>query len=124
MPPADTSTTLQNLKDQMRAWVSARQWEKFHLPKNLAASVCIEAAELLELFQWLTPEEAQAKSADASFRQEVSEEMSDVLMYLISLANAMEIDIAAAVAAKMKKNETKYPAEKFQGHYERPKRIM
>jgi NTP pyrophosphatase (non-canonical NTP hydrolase) len=106
----------------MRAWVAARQWEKYHLPKNLAASVTIEAGELLELFQWLTPEEVSAKCKDDQFRMAVSEEMCDVLMYLVSLANAMNIDLASAVEHKMQKNEKKYPAEKFQGHYERPLR--
>jgi dCTP diphosphatase len=101
---SDSNTTLEDLKEQMRRWVSARQWEKYHLPKNLAASVTIEAGELLELFQWLTPEEVAQRSKDEKFRTAVGEEMCDVLMYLVSLANAMDIDLADAIAKKMQKN--------------------
>ena len=116
----DETTTIAQIKTQMKQWVAARNWEKYHLPKNLASSVSIEAGVLLEMFQWLTPDDVIAKSKDPAFRLAVSEEMVDVLMYLISLANVMEIDLAESVVHKMAKNEKKYPAEKFQGHYERP----
>ena len=81
----------------------------------------VEAGELLELFQWLTPEEAARRcAADPDFRRAVGEEMCDVMMYCISLANAMGFDIAQTIAAKMEKNRKKYPPEEFRGHYERP----
>lgn len=120
--PSDSDITLADLKEQMRRWVGTRQWEKYHLPKNLAASITIEAGELLELFQWLTPDEVSEQSNDPQFRQAVGDEMCDVLMYLVSLANAMNIDLAEAVAGKMKKNDAKYPAEQARGHYQRPRR--
>jgi len=117
----DSSTTIQSLRDMMVTFVAERQWHKYHTPRNLAASVAVEAGELLELFQWLTPEEAQSRiKGDAAFRVAVGEEMVDVIMYLMSLANAMNLDVSSAVEAKMEKNRRKYPPEKFQGHYERP----
>jgi NTP pyrophosphatase (non-canonical NTP hydrolase) len=102
-------------------FVAERNWQKYHTPRNLAASVSVEAGELLELFQWTTHDEAVRKTTDdVDFRKAVGEEMSDVLMYLVSLANSMNLDLAAAVEAKMVKNRKKYPPEKFQGNYERP----
>ncbi len=105
----------------MRQFVKERDWEKYHTPRNLAASAMVEAGELLELFQWLTPEEAAYKSFnDKNFRRAVGEEMSDVLMYLMSLANVMGIEVGETVRKKMEKNKLKYPSDKFKGHYERP----
>ena len=122
----DDRVTVAQLKRMMREFVAERAWEKYHTPRNLAASVAVEAGELLELFQWLTPEEAHRRSAakggDRAFRQAVGEELADVLMYLISLAHALELDVAKTVFEKMAKNRLKYPAEQFRGHYERPLR--
>jgi len=118
-----SSTTVASLRRLMLEFVQERKWTKFHNPRNLAASISIEAAELLEHFQWLTAEEAQRKSAeDGKFRREVGEEMADVLLYLLSLANTLGLDMARTVHEKMKKNRLKYPAEKFQGEYYRPVR--
>jgi len=122
-PLDDSSATLESFKKLMKAFVAERQWEKYHTPRNLAVSVSIEAAELLEHFQWLTAEEALKKSKDdPQFRHAVGEELADVLMYLISLANFLELDVSQTVHAKMKRNREKYPIEKFRGHYERPLR--
>ena len=99
----------------MRDWVAARDWSRYHTPRNLAASVTIEAAELLELFQWLTPEEAAERAGDPKFRERVGEEMADVLSYLLSLANAMDLDLSAAFADKMRKNTAKYPPGQLDG---------
>jgi NTP pyrophosphatase (non-canonical NTP hydrolase) len=117
----DDGVTIGELKEMMRVFVGEREWGKFHTPRNLAASVAVEAGELLELFQWLTAEEAERRSReDAGFRRAVGEEMSDVVMYVLSLANAMELDLAAAIERKMAKNRVKYPAEQVRGKYERP----
>jgi NTP pyrophosphatase (non-canonical NTP hydrolase) len=83
--------------------------------------VAVEAGELLELFQWLTPEEAQRRAhEDPVFRKALGEEMCDVMMYLIGLANVAEVDLARAIYAKMEKNRSKYPADRYRGWYERP----
>jgi NTP pyrophosphatase (non-canonical NTP hydrolase) len=117
----DQTTTLANVRQMMREFVAERQWEKYHTPKNLAASVAVESGELLELFQWLTSEEATKRAVhDPAFRKAVGEELCDVLMYLVSLANALDLDIATAIEHKMARNRMKYPPEQYQGHYERP----
>jgi NTP pyrophosphatase (non-canonical NTP hydrolase) len=90
-----------------------RDWKQFHDPKSLAASISIEAAELLELFQWLAPDEARRQAVEK--RERVSEEIADVAIYLIELADVAGIDLAAAIEAKLEKNALKYPVEKSRG---------
>ena len=90
-----------------------RDWQQFHDPKSLAASICIEAAELLELFQWLAPYEARRQAAEK--KERVAEEIADVAIYLIELADVAGIDLAAAIEAKLEKNAAKYPVEKSRG---------
>jgi dCTP diphosphatase len=119
--PSDDHVTISHLKQVMRHFVAERQWAKYHTPRNLAASIAVEAGELLELFQWLTPQEAVRRSrTDAAFRQALGDEMCDVMMYLIGLANVADINLAAAIHAKMDKNRTKYPVDRYRGWYERP----
>ncbi len=116
LPPAqDATTTVSQLKAMMRQFVDERDWKQFHTPKNLSMSIAIEAAELMEHFQWLTPE--QSRDLDETSRHEVGEELADVLCYAFAIANEMEIDIASTVTAKMQKNRLKYPAEMFHGRY-------
>jgi NTP pyrophosphatase (non-canonical NTP hydrolase) len=116
----DSQTTVAALKQAMNDFVAARQWHKFHRVDHLAKAVSVEAAELLELFLWLSPAEVDEAMADAAFRQAVSDELADVITFLLSLANAANIDIATAVREKMARNAAKYPAEKYQGVYRRP----
>ena len=122
----DDQATLAWLREMMREFVRERAWEKYHTPRNLAASVAVEAGELLELFQWWTTDEGDRRKQDlmqdAAFKKAVGEELCDVMMYCVSLANAMDLEIAPTIAAKMAKNRLKYPPEIFQGHYERPLR--
>ncbi|HVX84811.1 MAG TPA: nucleotide pyrophosphohydrolase [Phycisphaerae bacterium] len=121
--PSDAHTPVAALRKLMADFVGERAWQKYHTPRNLAASISIEAAELLEHYQWLTPEEAAHKSRhDDAFRLAVGEELADVLLYLLSLANALDLDVTATVLAKMEKNRHKYPASHYHGHYERPPR--
>jgi dCTP diphosphatase len=118
----DNQTTISDLRSMMAAFIAERKWEKFHTPGNLALSLTVEAGELLELFQWLTPQEAAERCKEPAFRAALGEEMADVLMYLISLASAANIDLAAAAQDKMAKNRLKYPADEFYGRYQRPAR--
>lgn len=109
----DDCTTVLELRSAMNHFVLERDWSKFHTPKNLAASVSIEAAELLELFQWSTPDEAQTKAnADPHFRGMIADEMSDVFLYLLSLANCLQLDVADSIFQKLEKNRKKYPLAK------------
>jgi NTP pyrophosphatase (non-canonical NTP hydrolase) len=120
-PLSDDRVPIAWLRQIMREFLRERAWEKYHTPRNLAASVAVEAGELLELFQWLTPDEAADRArSDPDFRRAVSEEMCDVLMYCISLANSMDLPVAQSIADKMAKNRAKYPPEKFHGTYRRP----
>jgi len=117
---SDPSTTVEDLKSLVRAFVAERKWEKYHTPKNLAASVAVEAGELLELFQWLTPAEAEAAREPGVLRERVEDEVADVLAYVLAMTNVLELDLSRAIERKFEKNRRKYPREKFQGHYERP----
>lgn len=118
----DKHTTVEQLKDRMAAFVAKRDWEKFHKPKNLAMSLAIEAAELMEHFQWLTHRQTETLLKSPQARQEVADEMADVLSFLLSLANATGIDLAASFEAKMSANDRKYPAAQVRGHYRKPRK--
>lgn len=104
---------LQQTIERIRAFRDARDWMQFHNPKNLACSLVIEAAELLELFQWKTPEESE--TLIATKRDAIAQEMADVAVYLLELADNLGIDLLEAIDRKMALNEAKYPVEKARG---------
>jgi dCTP diphosphatase len=113
----DSTTTVSDLKELMDAFVAERQWEPFHDPKNLSASIAIEAAELMEHFQWLRSDELNSISQDPKTMAEISEELADILAYVLSFASTMGIDLSSALANKMKKNAEKYPARDYKGRF-------
>ncbi len=98
---------------RIRAFRDERDWKQFHDPKNLATSIAIEAAELLEEFQWLTGDESMRHAVEN--REAVSDEIADVAIYLIELADVLEIDLRVAILSKLEKNAVKYPVEKSRG---------
>jgi NTP pyrophosphatase (non-canonical NTP hydrolase) len=104
---------LRDLRDELRAFAAARDWDQFHSPRNLATALAVEAAELLEPFQWLTDE--QSRSLAPETRAAVEEELADVLLYLVRLADKLDVDLAAAARAKIVRNGEKYPVEKARG---------
>jgi dCTP diphosphatase len=110
MTPIDSLATL---RVRLRAFVAERDWDKFHNPKNLAMALVAEAGELVEHFQWLTADEAEDLSPEA--RGEVEHEIADVLIYLVELADRLNIDPLAAAEKKLAINAAKYPAEKARG---------
>lgn len=110
---ADRETTLQDLKERMAAFVRERDWEQFHTPKNLSMSIAIEAAELMEHFQWLTAE--QSRDLDGQALADVGEELADIVIYALSLSNFLGLDLSDTVLRKMDKNERKYPADQVRG---------
>jgi len=114
---SDEQTTVAALREMVRQFVEERDWEQFHTPKNLSMSLAIEAAELMEHFQWLTPEESRKLAENPEALSAVGEELSDVLCYGLALANELGIDVASAMRAKMVKNAIKYPAEEYRGRY-------
>lgn len=102
-----------SLRDKLRAFAQARDWEQFHAPKNLSMALAVECAELMEHFQWLTPEESGQLLPEK--RVEVEEELADVLLYLIRLADRLEVNLPAAAHRKIIRNEQKYPADQVRG---------
>ena len=112
---ADHDTTLTDLRRRVAEFVAARNWEQFHVPKNLSVSIAIEAAELLEHFQWLTHEQVAAAMRDETKRVAVADELADVLIYSLSLANALDVDVSTVVLSKLERNERRFPAEEWRG---------
>lgn len=99
-----------------REFASERDWEQFHTPKNLAMALAGEAGELLEIFQWLTPEQAARVADTARGKEAVEHELADVLAYTIRLADVLGIDLSRALWDKLRLNGQKYPAAQARGH--------
>ena len=104
---------IESLRNQLRTFAVDRDWDQFHSPKNLASALAVEAAELLEHFQWLTEAESQQLPPEAL--NEVGNEVADVLLYLIRISDKLGIDLIAAANAKIVLNAEKYPLEKSRG---------
>lgn len=109
-----THDPLQTLARQLQQFADARDWGPFHAPKNLASALTVEAGELLEHFQWLT--EDQSRQLTPNQKQAVAHEMADVLLYLVQLSTALDINLVDAAQAKMALNAQKYPVEQALGH--------
>ncbi|GAA5072299.1 nucleotide pyrophosphohydrolase [Lysobacter panacisoli] len=105
---------LANIQRRIREFRDARDWMQFHNPKNLAISIVLEATELLEHFQWKSPDESEAHAKAA--RDDIADEIADVSVYLIELADNLGIDLEQAILRKLDKNAAKYPAEKSKGN--------
>ena len=112
-PARPDPMSLDTLRDALRAFAAARDWEQFHSPKNLSMALSVEAAELMEHFQWLTEAQSLALAPDALGR--VKEEIADVLLYLVRLSDRLDIDPLEAAREKLAANEAKYPVEKARG---------
>ena len=108
-----SNNPFENIKLKLRDFAEQRDWDQFHSPKNLSMALNVEAAELLEHFQWLT--EQQSSSLDENTLSEVADEIADIQVYLIRLADKLGVDIVAATEAKIVKNAEKYPADKVRG---------
>ena len=114
---SDDKTTVAELRELVRRFVDERDWHQFHAPKNLSMSLAIEAAELMEHFQWISTEASRAVSDSADKLAEVGEELADVICYALALANELGLDVSTAMRQKMVKNARKYPAAEFRGRY-------
>ena len=112
---SDNHTTVAELRQLVNAFVDRRDWHQFHSPKNLAMSLAIEAAELMEHFQWISTEESRKITEQPEQISQVADELADVFCYLLAMANELNLDLSTAVRNKMAKNEQKYPADQFQG---------
>jgi len=114
---ADTETPVAALKTLVQNFVDERDWRQFHAPKNLSMSLAIEAAELMEHFQWLTIEESGNVVHDSKKLAAIGEELADVLAYALALANVLQLDLTTILRDKMVKNAKKYPAGEFRGRH-------
>jgi dCTP diphosphatase len=103
------------LKKQLRLFTVEREWQQFHNPKNLAMALAGESGELLEIFQWLTAEEADAVKTDSGLKQATAYELADILLYAVQLADRLEINLSEAIKNKFIIIEQKYPVEKVKG---------
>lgn len=113
---SDADTTLGNLRQMVRGFVDQRDWQQFHAPKNISMALAIEAAELMEHFQWISVDASRQLSSEQLAA--VGEELADVVCYALAMANELDIDLTTTMRAKMRKNEEKYPADRYQGRYE------
>ncbi|MCJ2520341.1 MAG: nucleotide pyrophosphohydrolase [Candidatus Thermoplasmatota archaeon] len=105
--------TLEELMSQVADFVTKREWEVFHNPKDLAIAMAVEASELLEHFLWRTPEEINQLLPE--LKEKIEEELADVFIYGLSMANALSVDLADAIHRKLRKNEKRFPVDRFRG---------
>jgi NTP pyrophosphatase (non-canonical NTP hydrolase) len=116
---SDSTTTVVELRKLVADFVAQRDWSQFHSPKNVSMALAIEAAELMEHFQWLTTEASRKLKDEPAKLAEIGEELADVIGYSFALANELGIDVSTAMRAKMVKNAVKYPADEFRGRFSR-----
>jgi len=113
----DNQVTVKALRDMVARFVAERDWEQFHDPKSLSMSLAIEAAELMEHFQWLRTDESRRPAEAGVDLAHVAEEVADCLAYCLAMANVLDIDLSSSLDAKLDKNRRKYPADQFRGKY-------
>lgn len=113
----DNRTTVQELKSLVARFVREREWEQFHTPKNLSMGMAVEAAELMELFQWHDAEGSVALMQRLRARRAAAEELADVVIYALAFANRTGIDLAGAIRSKLARNRRKYPVRRFRGRF-------
>lgn len=114
---SDREATTYYLRQLVQEFIDERDWAKYHNPKDLAISIAIEAAELMELFQWMGEKEAQSILENAERSARLEEELADIIILCLSLANVSSIDLARAVTKKLEKNRDKYPVHLVKGNY-------
>jgi NTP pyrophosphatase (non-canonical NTP hydrolase) len=113
----DSTTTVAELKQLVADFVARRDWRQFHAPKNLSMSLAIEAAELMEHFQWISPDQSRRVPDNPDRLAAVGDELADVLCYALAMTNELGLDLSTAIRRKIAKNEQKYPIEEYRGRY-------
>ena len=114
---ADDKTTIKEMIDCVADFEKKRDWQQFHAPKNLAMGIAIETGELMEHFQWISETQSRQVAHDSEQMAEVRQEVADVFCYILLLAYTLDIDLSDAFYEKMKRNDEKYPAQKYRGKY-------
>ncbi|WP_327294692.1 MULTISPECIES: nucleotide pyrophosphohydrolase [unclassified Streptomyces] len=107
-----TELDVAQLQRRLAEFAAARDWQPYHTPKNLAAALSVEASELVEIFQWLTPEESARVMDDPGSAHRVADEVADVFAYLLQFCEVLEIDVLSALSDKIDRNESRFPAKR------------
>lgn len=107
---------LEQINNEVNAFVKERDWEQFHSVKNLAMALTVEASELLEIFQWLSEEQSNLAKNDPLLKEKIADEIADVFVYLLRITGKMDVDLNQAILNKLKKNAMKYPVELSKGN--------
>ena len=115
MSTLDQHCTIGELRAAVEKFIEARDWRQYHTPKNVAMSIAIEAAEIMEHFQWMSIEQSVEAMQDAAKRAEVADELADVLIYCLSFANSTGIDVSHAIQLKLARNEIRFPVPEVAG---------
>jgi len=115
----DRKTSIYQLRQLIQDFVDERDWRKCHLPKGLAISIAIEAAELMEFFQWVSERKVEKVLEDAEWFTRLEEELADIIILCFNLASAPDVDVAKAVTKKVEKNQAKYPVDVVKGNYKK-----
>ncbi|MDJ0380180.1 nucleotide pyrophosphohydrolase [Streptomyces sp. G-G2] len=110
-PDPATDARLALLQRRLAAFAAARDWQPFHTPKNLAVALSVEASELVEIFQWLTPEQSARVMEEPKTAHRVTDEVADVLAYLLQFCEVLGVDVLDALAAKIDRNELRFPVK-------------
>jgi NTP pyrophosphatase (non-canonical NTP hydrolase) len=118
-----TQVVLNDLQRELREFAAQRDWQRFHTPKNLVMALAGEVGELVELFQWLTPQESAEVMAQPDQADRVREEVADVFSYLLQLADTLDVDLASALREKIRQNEQKYPVALAKGRADKYDRL-
>jgi NTP pyrophosphatase (non-canonical NTP hydrolase) len=105
----------EELSARIEEFVKDRDWEQYHNPKNLSMAIAVEAAELLEIFQWLSPDECDRDVLSQEQKNNIADELADIIIYVVRMAQVLNIDVLEAVERKIEKNELKYPVEQIKG---------
>ncbi len=120
-------TSLEQIREEIKEFIKERDWEQFHSPKNISMSIAIEAAELMEHFQWLTEEQSKKLLKDKQKRRAIEDELADIAIFILDFCNLCNIDLEEIIEMKLKKTAEKYPAEIVKGkahkytHYHKKK---
>lgn len=113
-----TMSEIKDLQEKVAHFISERDWEQFHSPKNIAMSIAIESAELMEIFQWRTTQDSSSPELIEKKRAEIEDEVADVMIYLLSFVNVSNIDLAKVVLNKIERNKSRFPIDKVYGNFE------
>jgi NTP pyrophosphatase (non-canonical NTP hydrolase) len=111
----DQKVTVSELKERVDGFISEREWNKYHKPKDLSISIVLESSELLEHFQWLTDDEIETMLKDSQKLQQIESELADIVIYCLSLTNTLHADLSDIILRKLREDEKKYPSEKVKG---------